>query len=296
MKSDYTRLLNNLFIIAVCFFVGLLAGAALAMWAGSFFEANSRSYYLAQTIAQNVVTFIGVALVAAWIISRRPFRFLGMTGRCEFRQFIGVVIVYIIALPALNQLIYYNEHITLPASMAGIEHMMKEWESSAAVVTDIILAPTDYGSLISGVLIIGCLTGLAEETLFRGLLQRTLEAYPGMKQWAIWIAAFLFSAVHMQFFGFFPRMLLGVFFGYILYTSGSIWPAAFAHAFNNSVVVVSAWLASKYHGSFESPETWGVSTTGFPLTACCSVILLILFFYYCYNYFFHSSENNLAAG
>lgn len=292
MKSAYTVLLNNLLIIAVCFFVGISVGSALALWIGTYFDPDTRSYYLAQTVVQNVISFMGVAIAAAWIISKKPLQFLSMKKGCSVRALLGVVLIYAIALPALNQLILYNQQISLPASFSGVEMMMKEWEESAATVTNIILAPTDIGSLLSGILIIGCLTGLSEEMLFRGLLQHTFESYPGMKHWAIWCAAFIFSAVHMQFYGFIPRLLLGAFFGYMLFSTRSLWPAAFAHALNNSVVVLSAWIANRYPGSLDSPETWGTVTTGFPWMAACSVIILVLFLFFYYNYFFFELDNN----
>ena len=62
---------------------------------------------------------------------------------------------------------------------------------------------------------------------------------------AVCIAAFVISAVHFQFYGFVPRFILGAFFGYLYWYTGSIWVAAFAHALNNSVVVLVAWLAHR---------------------------------------------------
>lgn len=62
---------------------------------------------------------------------------------------------------------------------------------------------------------------------------------------AIWTTAAIFSAVHFQFFGFWPRLILGALFGYLYYSSGSLWVNSFAHAFNNWVVVISAWLVNR---------------------------------------------------
>ena len=62
---------------------------------------------------------------------------------------------------------------------------------------------------------------------------------------AIWITAIIFSAVHFQFYGFIPRVLLGAFFGYLALWSGSLWLPIFAHALNNSLVVISTWLTKR---------------------------------------------------
>ncbi len=62
----------------------------------------------------------------------------------------------------------------------------------------------------------------------------------------IWVSAILFSALHMQFYGFFPRMLLGAFFGYLLLWSGSLWLPIIAHFVNNCVAVIFYYL--KFNG------------------------------------------------
>lgn len=79
----------------------------------------------------------------------------------------------------------------------------------------------------------------------------------------MWATAFIFSAVHLQFFGFFPRLLMGAFFGYMVLWTGSIWASVFAHALNNSLVVINYWMLASgiidydvngliYDGSFYS--------------------------------------------
>ncbi len=283
-------LLRRLIILAACFFVAILIAGAAAMWIGGFFEPMSRESFLAQSVAQNLIGFIGSSLVFAWIVSNRPIAFVGLSEPVSWRPFAGVVIAYLIGIPFLNQLIYYNNQMHLPAAMEGIETYMRQMEDSAAEVTKIILSSTSAGGLISGVLIVGLLTGIGEEMLFRGALQRTLTAYAPMRQWSIWVAATIFSAVHMQFFGFFPRLLLGAFFGYILYSTGSLWPGIFAHALNNSLVIVTAWIASRNPDSGLIADEWGVETAGFPWQAILSLTVLIVFFKYCYNYFFNGKE------
>ncbi|MDY0160908.1 MAG: CPBP family intramembrane glutamic endopeptidase, partial [Bacteroidales bacterium] len=59
---------------------------------------------------------------------------------------------------------------------------------------------------------------------------------------AVIVAAILFSAIHFQFYGFVPRVLLGAFFGYLVILTNSIWPAVWAHFLNNSIAVVSYFV------------------------------------------------------
>lgn len=283
-------LIKRLLILACCFVAAIIIAGSASIVVDKFFEANSRSYLLAMSVVQNLIGFIGTAYACAYFISKRPAGFLGLTEKVDLRPFLGVVIVYIIGIPFLNQIIYYNQQISLPASMSGLEHQMRQMESAAEAVTEIILASTSVGGLISGILIIGILTGLSEELLFRGALQKSLSACPAMGKWSIWIAAIIFSAVHMQFFGFIPRLLLGAFFGYLLYTTNSIWPGVFAHSLNNSMVILSTWISNKMGETGASADEWGIAKEGIPWIALISLFFLILFFSRYYNYFFNHGK------
>ncbi|MDE6177435.1 MAG: CPBP family intramembrane metalloprotease, partial [Paramuribaculum sp.] len=110
--------------------------------------------------------------------------------------------------------------------------------------------------LIISVIIIGVLAGVSEELFFRGTLQRLLITRPMPPHIAIWLTAVIFSLVHFQFFGFVPRVLLGAFFGYLAWWSGSVWLPAIIHAVNNSVVVIT-----EFRGLPESLNQWGNGDT-----------------------------------
>ncbi len=83
---------------------------------------------------------------------------------------------------------------------------------------------------------------LAEETVFRGYLLPVFEKRMGLGR-AILAQAFLFSLVHLDPVGFFPRLLLGAAFGWLVVLTGSLWASVFAHAVNNGI---SSWLFFRY--------------------------------------------------
>jgi len=95
------------------------------------------------------------------------------------------------------------------------------------------------------VFMIGLLPALGEELLFRGILQRLFSEWTRNIHAGIWISAVLFSAMHMQFYGFIPRMMLGALLGYLLAWSGSLWLPVIAHFINNASAVVLTYLFSK---------------------------------------------------
>jgi membrane protease YdiL (CAAX protease family) len=94
-------------------------------------------------------------------------------------------------------------------------------------------------------LMIAILPAIGEEFMFRGLIQRLLKDWLGNIHLAIFISALLFSAMHMQFYGFFPRMVLGIMFGYMFYWTGSLWIPIFAHFIQNGLVVTVTYLGQQ---------------------------------------------------
>jgi len=106
-----------------------------------------------------------------------------------------------------------------------------------------------------GLLVIGIMAGVGEEFLFRGILQPKLKFYIGNPHVAIWLTAAIFSAIHMQFYGFIPRMLLGAIFGYLYHFSGSLLYPIIAHILNNVVTVVLVYLNKLGKLDFDIEQT-----------------------------------------
>ena len=102
------------------------------------------------------------------------------------------------------------------------------------------------------ILIIGVLAGFGEELFFRGTFMRLMTTGRVNPHVAIWTVAVVFSAMHLQFFGFVPRTLLGAYFGYLLYWSRSLWVPIIIHASNNIIYVVWQWAYS-VNGNEQTP-------------------------------------------
>lgn len=195
------------------------------------------------TVAQDVLMFIVPAVAFAMMVTRRPAVFL-MIDRMPSAASILMVIALVLAMvPAMNLIISWNASLSLPEEWSALEQWMREAEQSASHLISLLIGSESIGSLIVALLLIGVLTGLAEEIFFRGMIQRAIATLPVNVHVAIWVTAIIFSAVHMQFFGFVPRMLLGALFGYLAYWSGSLWLPIIAHAFNNMCAATGMWVA-----------------------------------------------------
>ena len=275
---------DGLGVLFVLFIIMLVAVSFLATIL-SRLGLDPRTEGLLIAALQSIFVFIIPALIYSRCVSRRPAKVLDLNIPPSVLGILGVVFIFVLGLPFLNQMIYWNESVHFPASMSGLETSFHEMEDRAMAATEILLSTTSFVGMICGVLIIGVLTGFAEELFFRGALQNLLVKYGIGVNIAIWTSAFIFSFLHFQFFGFIPRLLLGAFFGYLLYWTSSIWVSAFAHALNNSLVVVTSWMIRRGFMN-ESIESLGVAENGFPFVALLSAVLILLIFAKRKNIFF----------
>lgn len=265
-------------ILLLLFFIGYIF-MALAQGVATVAGVQGRALILTTTTLQDLLVFILPAFAVAMLDgAKRGMKSIGVTPAPITLPFFSVILVYFIALPAMNQLIDWNANMHLPDSMDALEKQLRAWEDAAQQITLSIFTGTSVGVLISGILIVGVLTGFAEESFFRGGIQRILFKLRLNRHLAIWITAFIFSAVHFQFFGFIPRLLLGAWFGYLYWWTGSLWLPVFAHALNNSMAVAGAWLTANNLISF-NPDTFGVSD-GFPLLALLSALAVTVVLIY----------------
>jgi predicted HTH transcriptional regulator len=111
-------------------------------------------------------------------------------------------------------------------------------------LTEAFLKMETPGELIGNLIMIGLLPAIGEELFFRGILQRIFVDWSKSKHWGVWITAIIFSAVHMQFLGFVPRLLLGALLGYLYVWSGSLWLPIIAHFVNNAAAVILTYIYS----------------------------------------------------
>lgn len=269
---------GRLWLLAGLFFVMLLiAGIAQGVFAGVMSE---RSAYLCGSVVQSALVFI----FPVWLVGRLQFGrqapdHLGLTTPVSFAALLSGGLILVLSIPLLDQIIYWNAEIKLPESLRGFEDLLKEMEERNGAVSGEILSGRSVIALIEEIAIVGMLTGFAEEFFFRVGIQGTLVQTGIGRHASVWIAAFIFSALHMQFYGFIPRLLLGALFGYFYLWSGSVWLSAFTHALNNSIVVIFTWL--EIRGNLvSSPDSFGVITGGFPYPALISMICLIAALYF----------------
>lgn len=216
-------------------------------------------------------------LLAGWLFSHLVEKAsLGWKQQLARVQFTSILITIPLLLGFVmfdTLIIEWNANIQFPEALRTFEEMIKSMEESAMKLTIYLTDFQSFGEFIAGLLVIGVFAGIGEEYFFRGVMQPKMRAYTGSHHAGIWITAFIFSAIHFQFYGFVPRMLLGALFGYLYWFSGSLVYPMLAHILNNSLTVLMVYLNKLGIVEFdiESPDqvNWLVVATGSLLFIIC---------------------------
>lgn len=250
-KSAVTQILLVVSISLASFFLlGMLGTVILGQMIGfSIMEISDPSnwdYSGLRTIAlvrgMQVVQFISLFLVPTWLCTRLlsldSREYLGLK-KIRINYLVAGVAAMIISIPFVNWMGDINRNIDFPPNIA---FWMKEKEEEASMLIRALLSRRTPADLVLNMFFIAILAAVGEELLFRGLLQRLFIKLFRSPFVGIIVAAFLFSAMHMQFYGFLPRFLLGVILGFIYWYSGSLWVAIIAHFIYDAALIVLAYF------------------------------------------------------
>jgi membrane protease YdiL (CAAX protease family) len=188
------------------------------------------------------ITFIVPVLLFAVVIRQEKWKFLPLQKMPNIKQLLIALTICIIALPIVSYTAEWNSNIHFPDSLKNIENWMRIKENAANETIKIFFANNTISNMISNLFVVAFMAGLSEEIFFRGFIQRLFIENKLNHHIAIWLTAILFSAIHLQFFGFIPRVLLGAVLGYLYFYSGNLWLSIIAHTVNNGFAVVMAYV------------------------------------------------------
>lgn len=271
----------SLVLLFSLFLFMLIAVSLITQLLGSLTD-NTAAILRISSVLQNVLVFILPAVATAMLSTRFPATLLAIDKFPSGKFILLSIAVLIVSIPLMNSIIDWNQNISLTDSFSQFSDYMQQLEKGAEKAVSDITGGNTVGTLIMSILIVGVFTGLGEEIFFRGGLMRLFSCIKGMSPHvAIWLTAFLFSALHMQFLGFVPRMLLGVFFGYLTFWSGSLWLPIMIHALNNSILVTTDWINNR-GGSQIDVNSIGLGDNALVLNIA-SIILTVIVFYALYK-------------
>jgi membrane protease YdiL (CAAX protease family) len=242
-------------------------------------------------ILQGCATFIGLIIGPALFLKteRKGLYIFFQDGSFQLIP-IALTIVIVVVFMAVNSVfIQWNAEMHLPGFLKWFEEWAREKEDSATELTKFI---TQFDSPIQvgiALFVIAVLPAFGEEIVFRGLIQN--EFYRATKNIhvSIWISAVLFSAIHFQFFGFVPRMLLGALFGYLYYWSGNLSMAILAHFINNGLSVIAMYF---YQRGYFDMDLESTDAAPWP-TVLFSAVLTIVLLYFFWKFYQKRPDNSL---
>ena len=238
------------FMVAMPFYDGDITSLLESITKYETTESLRTPFMIIQACASGIGLMVIPMLAYRFVVKQRPIRLVRNTDVLTV-AITGLVVV--LFLFPNSFVIEWNANLNFSGNFWD---WARNRESIATEFTQFITkfqSPTD---LMVGLFVIAVLPAIGEEFTFRGWLQPAIQKVSGNPHIAIWISAFLFSALHMQFFGFVPRVLLGALFGYLMYWSGNLWIPIIAHLVNNGFAVIMIYLyqtgATKFDA--ETPE------------------------------------------
>lgn len=261
--SEQRHPFEALVLLLAIAFAGLVVFMSVAQMLGSLVYGVNMMSALANGTATaamqkffislySVGTFVLPPLVYARVRSKDPLSFLDVRLPTAWILFVLALIIMICAKPFLEWAILVNQQMKLPSFFSTIENWMKYKEIEAEILTKQLLVMNSMEGLMVNLIVIAVIPAVGEELIFRGCIQKIFTQWCNNYHLGIWIAAILFSAIHFQFYGFLPRMLLGALFGYLFVFSKSIWIPILAHFFNNASAVIAAYVLQQQGKSLDN--------------------------------------------
>ncbi len=197
---------------------------------------------------QGLTIMIIPSLVFTFLTNLRPLHSIGVQPIKPLWWILLSVVVIVSIQPLAEVLGVINNRMVLPGFLSGVELWMREAESAASAITVDILKGMQLKNIIANIFIVAIIPAIGEELIFRGCFQKVLGQWWKNPHLAILFTAFLFSAIHFQFYGFLPRFVLGVVLGYLFYWSKNIWVSVIAHFLNNSMALMLYYYYVIYGG------------------------------------------------
>ncbi len=193
-------------------------------------------------ILNQLGVFILPVFLFSFLVSAEPVTYLRLKQKPKTIVLSVSFLIIFTILPFINYLEDLNQGLQLPQLFSYIEEWMSDKEQQAAYLTEVIIKTGTFSGLLLNLLIVALIPAIGEELLFRGALLKLLKDITKNPHWAVIISAALFSAFHLQFYGFLPRFVLGLVLGYLFVFTRNLWVPIFVHFVNNAAAVIVFYL------------------------------------------------------
>ena len=286
--SPFSQLMFSIFIIIASFLAFLVVSLVVAIPAfgidtmlniatADMNDPQNVTILKYFQVVQSIGVFIVPPFILAWLFQGEISSYLMLNKGMNFATLLLVVLLGFAAMPIINLTGELNSNLHLPEWLSGIEKWMIERENEADSLFEIISAADTFLLMLLNLFIISVLPALGEEMIFRGVFQRIFQKLFRNDHIGIWVIAFIFSAIHLQFFGFVPRFILGLVFGYLYYWSGTLWLPVLAHFVNNAIPTIGVYLQGWESTNAQSDTALWVQLLILPAPIVITVLIMLYF-------------------
>ncbi len=277
IRLPIPKIISELFLVFGLVVIGLFVGTFVALLSVKPFYADisladlmGRLGQMSDNHADKWLAFYVQGLAASVGFGVAPFLFakylsplqeptvFGKNG-VKLMPWLLTLTIMAFVLPFVSYLEEWNKAYVFPESLKSVEIWFRQKEDEIAVLTKWLTQFESFTDFILAFLVVGVVAGVTEEYLFRGVIQPRLIALFGNAHVGIWLTGFVFGAIHIQFYGLFPRMMLGVVLGYLAFYSGKLQYAMVGHILNNGIVVILLYLNSLQVTTFDMESEMGIS-------------------------------------
>ncbi|MCM0060349.1 MAG: CPBP family intramembrane metalloprotease [Algoriphagus sp.] len=270
-------LLQGLSLAVVPFLFQVSMEDMMSLVGGNYDIPNGR---MALLFTQGIGSGLGF-WVATWIsirfLEKANLNWAKQRARVSSKNLALVTAMTVGGMLFNGLLMYWNSQMVLPEFLSGVEHWMREMETQLMELTVFLTDFQSIPELLTGILVIGVFAGVGEELFFRGLIQPKMQVYFRSPHWGIWMTAFIFSAIHAQFFGFLPRLFLGALFGYLYHYTGSLFYPILGHILNNALTLLLVYGSNQ---GFFDVDVQATDTVSYPGALLGFLVLTLGFLYF----------------
>ena len=242
-------------------------------------------------IASTLALFFAPAFVFALSVHRKPLQYLRFNTKISAKQIGLVILVAFTGLFLSGALGEINELIPIPN---GLRTYFKKLEDDYTMQMMAMIQMKNIADYLISLIIIALAPAIFEEVFFRGALQNLFTNW-FKKPWvAILITSIIFSAIHMSYFGFLPRAMLGVVLGLLFYYSKNIWTNILAHFLNNGIAVTQIYILSQ-KGKIDKKSLDALNSTQFPVGIVVLLAATTIFGMVVWLYLFKKESDKVLA-
>jgi membrane protease YdiL (CAAX protease family) len=260
IRLPATKLLSELLIVSGLVILGLFAGTMIALATAKLFFPDSSLEELMAAMGQmggnradRYLALYMQGMAAGFGFGVAPWLFAKYLTVMQTPEVIGnkpqTLMPWLLSIaamaffvPMVSYLESWNKSLVFPESLQGLESWFRAKEDEIAALTKWLVQFNSFSDFLLAFVVIAIIAGVTEEWLFRGVVQPRLIALFGNSHVGIWVTGFVFAAIHVQFYGLFPRMMLGIVLGYLVHFSGKLQYAMLGHILNNGMVVIFMYL------------------------------------------------------